>query len=185
MFPNLLPPAVFWWPVAGGGAAPEVQNTIMAAMLSIIHPDHGEYIPIGNWGAHDVLERASQSALNIFALGSEDGLSAIQSFQLLQELSRMAQADASIKAQLAGRRTALIFSSFRNAQPNLTLENQMMPLLKKCGLIYLGAYWHYAGAHPGWMLQNAPKAGAFRNRLEQEMQMMAPPVNSQTSQVSL
>jgi hypothetical protein len=179
MIQSFLPPAVFWWPAAAGGAAGDIyngtQNTIVAGMFSIMHPDSTEYIPMGNWGAHDVLGRAAQTGLSIFALGAEDGLSAIQSFQLLQELARMAQADASIKQALAGRRTALIFSSARTAQPNLTLENQMMPLLKKCGFIYLGAYWHYAGSHPGWLLQNGPKAASFRARIDSELLAIAPP----------
>ncbi|MGE3770878.1 MAG: hypothetical protein AB7G06_08020 [Bdellovibrionales bacterium] len=170
--PTLLPPAIFWWPVAGVGAAPEAQNTILSGLFSVIHPDHAEFVSMGNWTSQDVLGRTMQSMLSIFALGAEDGLSAIQAFQLLQDVSRAVQLDPNLKASLAGRRFALVFSSTRSAQPNLTLESQLVPLLKKCGLIYLGAYWHYAGAHPGWRLQNGPKAQAFKGRVESEMQAM-------------
>lgn len=170
---NAPPPAVvFWWPAAAVGASHVALNTVLAGILSVVRPEISEFIPITEWSAFDVINRSVSSDMVVFALGAEDGLTAIQSFQLLQELARLAQADPNVKDALRGRRTALIFSSARTAQPNLTLENQLVPLLKKTGLIYLGAYWHYAGAHPGWQLQNGPKAGAFRHRLESELGLL-------------
>lgn len=171
----MLPPpptVVFWWPAAAVGVSHVAQNTVLAAIFSVVRPDESEFIPVNDWSAYDVINRAAQSPMISFALGAEDGLTAIQSFQLIQELARLAQADPNVKDALRSRRVSLIFSSARSPQPNITLENQLVPLLKKCGLIYLGAYWHYAGAHPGWLLQNAPKAGSFRHRLESEFQLI-------------
>lgn len=166
--PPLAPTAVFWWPAAAVGASHIAQNTVLAAIFSVLRPEVSEFMPITDWTVYDVINRSVHSPMLVFALGAEDGLTAIQSFQLLQELSRLAQADPNIKDAMRGRRVALVFSSARSPQPNITLENQLVPLLKKSGLIYLGSYWHYAGAHPGWLLQNAPKAGSFRHRLESE-----------------
>lgn len=168
----LPPTAVFWWPAAAVGANHVAHNTVLAALFSVLRPEISEFIQVNDWTAHDVVSRGVHSPMLVFALGAEDGLTAIQSFQLLQELARMAQADPNVKEALRARRVALVFSSARSAQPNITLENQLVPLLKKCGMIYLGAYWHYAGAHPGWLLQNGPKAGSFRHRLESEYQLI-------------